>query len=677
MHLHNPQRTRSFQARPGRGWQPLGYGELLPESRDYPHKKIYSGDDTVAALTTSFQTNAEVQHALAACKAAQRRAANALTKWLLHEGQDKLPVINAELEVRSKLVQLTNVCMQHASQKDQPWVPELTHNQEHCSVKYTRYSTNNGKLMTPTQAVEAWTCPMNWDTAQLFEALDAETEGFNEHCIAVYKKLADHCPNVLSTGRLKLLMSHAAQSGALQELAKKDTFASRCELPVDGYKPLTVASATITDDQNGTMVHTIGTVRRQLRASNLWDNPRLVYALQRKLDWFLQNEAARHECNLVNIVVKITAPHPADPDKFETHVLEIMPFAGPNSCTVTAIWINNEHGKEVERGSAKGFLNLPPTYTDDDTEPPGEVLGDSLTAYLCPASHRNCRLGLHDMIKIFCQKSLAGDGWLVPHEADLLPSDPDSSLVWYTRHQEHDILLATYKITEDVENSPYANHSDTHSVIVSVHYPPYITHWPSSRTFRPVSNVRPRPPPFNHDHYPSLPPGHGPARASEGNVRPPRERVKLVKPDAPLHVPFFAQLIAGHLNANDLLEERYYMDYRALSGADLHSFQIARGLVEEFAADTARTISVTFGGEGWNHGETIYQNILHQGWNSETRQRLDPQIQSAREMWFTAWDDLICTCIGRKLNHADSNRFDVSLHTLLDFGVFKPRGHFS
>jgi len=578
---------------------------------------------------------------------------------------------------------------------DQPGVPPIKQTHQHCSVKYTRYSTDDDKLVAATQAVEAWTCPLGWDVAMLFEKYsDADDAAgheddnvsrasgshgdeptFHEHCLHTYQTLAAHCPDFPNTRRLRSLMETAAHSGGFSHLQKRDTFASRCELPVDGFKPLTVASVTINDAEDNPIVHAIGTVHREVRATSLWDNPRLVYALHQKIKKFLNQEGAECTCNLMNIMVKILAPHPDNSAILEAHVLEVMPFAGPNTCTVNAIYINHDAAASMPKGDPKGFLNLPPTYRDDGSDPAGEIMGHGLTAHLCPGSHRNCRLGLHDLVKLFSEKSILNGGWLDEGETASLPDDAASSLVWYTRHQEHDFLISTYKLQPDTADSQHADHSNTHSVILAVHYPPYITHWPPmNHTARQSSSGRPRPPPFNHAHYPPLPAGHGPARSAP----PPRERARLVKPDAPLNVPFYAQLIAGRRDANDLLEERYAMDYRALAGADLFSFQQARALVAEFAAETSRTISATFGGEGWHSDQTIYQNILHQGWNSATHQPQDPHIESAREMWFNAWDELINNCIMRELTQGHGPAMTrISLDHLLDVGAFRPRGEFS
>ena len=661
MHLHNPQRTRSFQARPGRGWQPLGYGELLPESRDYPFTDIYNKDDTVAALHASFQANAKVQYALAKCKAAQRRAAYALNRWLSSEGQDNSPVVDAEQDVIDKLVKLTNACMQNSSQRNQPWIPTIRHpEEEYCSIKYTRYSMEEGKNVTPIQAPEAWTCPMKWDHAQRFAADASDHDSQVEHCTAIYEALGQYCPSLPKTKRLKYLLEYAVQTAVFHAEHVTASFETRCEQPADTYTPTHIASVTTRDRHDGRVVHAICTANRTVRASTLWDNPRLVYALQKRIKWFTMDVGELQPThNLMNLVVRITAPTLDDSERFETHVLEILPFAGPDSCTVTAIHIEHK-GADSERDPSDGFLNLTKESQVDPRDPPGRIMGQSLSTYLCLGAHRNRRYGLHELVKIFCEKSLAEDGWIPAENIATLSDKETSALVWVTRHQEHDFLISTYRL-------PGHN---AQSVILSVRYPPYITHW-----------SHPTGLPSHFRHFPPPPAGHGYHFPPPRSVRPPRERVPMVSPDAPLHVPFFAQLIAGQPKFKDdvLLQEKYYMDFIALQGADLHRFQRARAQVEEFASGLGRKIATAFGANGgWQH-DSFYMNILHEGWNNENGERLDKDTESAREMWFKGWDELIGECIRQKLAEENLIQHESPAVTgqfahLLDVGAFKPRG---
>jgi len=119
------------------------------------------------------------------------------------------------------------------------------------------------------------------------------------------------------------------------------------------------------------------------------------------------------------------------------------------------------------------------------------------------------------------------------------------------------------------------------------------------------------------------------------------------------------------------------MYFYALQETTVSQMHHARTILDNYANKLRMEISTKFTAS-WDQSVGFYANVIKQGWNMATSQRLDSAEPSAREIWILGWYDLIRDCVKLKLfrlHKGGDPGFDenhAALSSLLEYGAFKP-----
>lgn len=685
MHLTNSLRVKTFQQEPRRGWQPLGTGELIPESQHYPSQAVYGGPQSVAVLNMDREHEPFLAK-LAAYSAAKAKAAQALATYLSRPGTGNTgrnTLIEAEQGVTRALVSLTNehVRAKASGTRSAPDIPLTRAAQAHqygngaathemCTVKYTCYTMpeqatafappDQPAISTATQAPVAWACPLAWRSAIDFAKAPRDTRV--AHCKNLYDAIRKTCPAGPATRRLHQLLNSAVTDAnifesAVEVLRLQDRpHVDRTQATVHGMSQL---HATYHDPRGCDHAeHWVTAGARDVNVCANWHDPH-VNSLLRHTVLRAAGQFARagqgdddYDTNLFNLCIKIQAPmarkngdeETRDDDLFthwESHVLEIMPYGGPDSCTVTRLAFSQPYS-----GDDCAFLSPPEGGDRSIQDQPNAVCDlDGFSPFFCQGAHRKMRYGTNDLINLFAMQPSVWTDRGHGEFAEFSPTDRQS-FAYRLSFPEWDFFLASYRMLS-AANTPVALTS-----VIAVHYPPFLTH-----------------------------------RGKRGVVSP---TVSLHNPESAPS--YFIHLInAGVSGRPDWHgehwedEETTFMYYHRLQSVSDDDFTRALRTVQDQFTALQHAISRRFT-DDWVSGASFYENVLDMGWhyNHPAGQPGADQPDSARGMWVAGWHRFLSRCILTALHAASPTTVDdpglspgeAEEHLLvMQCGLFAPSSH--
>jgi hypothetical protein len=465
---------------------------LVPHEASYPIKRLFDPKDIVAVLAHSRHLQRDpVLARLREFENSKRISMDAISKYL-KEGRSARHAEEVETATRqatAEMVRLHNAVIQAQKEGADACLPlprsDLLHNQgeprtQWMSIKYRLHSlSSNDKntLGSPVQGVVAWTCVLPWNLAQDVVRL-TNPEDKKVLWKNIYMALHESCPHDKNVARLRHVLKRAIQDKFHHGLVQQSVLgAGIVEQPQSGVEPAFHWTATDSLHQK----HMLILGPRQVTVCADHHVPRVNMLLNKTITEIGKAVAKQRAGNIFSVNVRIDAPlrdlqdedDPHDTDtEWEGHVLELAPYAGPDTCTATNIMFVQSWDQHAVNGflpetrighNEYGLYRLAQSQN-------GMASVSKIMARVCIGAHRGTRFNDLDILKEHAE--VHRHMWADEHSnLPEMGDDPEHPEAYMARisFEDWDMVLGSYKVERGITTKVY-------TVVTAINYPPYITH---------------------------------------------------------------------------------------------------------------------------------------------------------------------------------------------------------
>lgn len=656
----------------------IPYANTHPIRKLYPDKT-----DLAIVSRMKHPDKNPLLRAVALNDAAKAESASMMSQYILQcklnpdaRGEvepEKQQALDAATDAVTAFVDLANECIKTIGKdpNNQPiQAPSLQdfkntrsglYARENCTISYKSFKVESGmqnvismptkpRLSAQNSGNFAWSTPCPWFLAKDLWKHRVGNPRYTASTVlleTIYNLIAETAPRIHQTSRVRELLRHALENdvlNALHDTDRQHALADQIsEHPLVTSTPILIMEGTDREtepDDNGhahmydLAHHTIMLSARSVNVCADWHNPAVNEVLKNTVTACAANTIGTHVSNLCNITIRIIARSldidwrarksegfmaPYLAGQWECHVLEIMPFAGPDACTTTTLYLPHPRASQ----GPPGFLD-PGQYRESSTGIWTEhAVASALEAKTCVGAHRNVRFSDLQLVKLLaeaCRRSWNPDGSKRLEEYDA--SDPKTYAARISC-EYWDFILSTHALPD----------GEAHTIIVAVNYPPHITHTAHA--------------------------GRIPNCILDDNSSSSRL--------------FYIHLVAADQDDPDFYDDdENFVNYFANTGYDGEVDSVGIWTLHQDLLELKRAIA---GKYTWDPRKGFFYNIMHNTISDDPSQPLAVH-ESMRMEWINHYRQLIKHSIeqafkaARHENHAASQEFMYS-DQLLSHGIFR------
>jgi hypothetical protein len=354
------------------------------------------------------------------------------------------------------------------------------HPYQRMSVKYKVFSLRPGAggvhNQRPTQGVETWTCTMPWSLAR-------DTVGTSQHEMYwrnIYLALHESCPRYNKRlGRIKYLLHQGLKDSFFSRADKHTGLRGHAETP-QSTLDTRYFNWTATDSAG----HTHSLVAGALDVRECADHmvPQIFDRFRAHLQMAAKAHAKTQVSNLFSLALRIDAPVSEDAHVWESHVLELTPYAGEDACTVNHIFLDSRFRESGVNGFCYKHEGLHGKSNEIEhrQQDGGEL--DHVQGMVCVGAHRGLRYKELDLLKLHAQGH--EKYWWKDSRQDLGHASIADSYAARVSIEDWDFVFSSFRVKRERKAAVYKDgktdigsvwDEEIKSVITAVHYPPYIT----------------------------------------------------------------------------------------------------------------------------------------------------------------------------------------------------------
>jgi len=349
-------------------------------------------------------------------------------------------------------------------------------------VKYKVFSLRPGAGGThnqrPTQGVETWTCVMPWSLAR--DTVD--TSQHEMYWRNIYIGLHESCPrHNRRLARIRYLLQQGLRDSFFSRAEKHDRLQGHAEPP-----ETTINTERFYWSGTDSAGHMHSLMAGGLNVRTCADHmvPQLFKRFRTQVYKAANGYAKTQVTNLFTLALRIDAPLSEGDAIWESHILELSPYAGEDACTVNHIFLESSY----KEGGVNAFLyknqDIPEeaNKVEHRAQPSGEL--DHVQGMVCIGAHRGLRYSELDLLKVHAQGH--EKWWWGVERPDLTHQTLHDAYAARVSIEDWDFVFSSFKVKKPRKTGFYNEaegkadiktvwDEEVKSVITAVHYPPYIT----------------------------------------------------------------------------------------------------------------------------------------------------------------------------------------------------------